>query len=145
MPATRTKRAVSAEERARRAVSRKGLHKLSCWEGCPGSAYVTVSQLERGHVPVCFCGGRLVPDRFDLAPLVLGPEELRQHPEHAAYQAHLFGAVKGQSSCAAGVTRIARRSPEEIALGHVAKARAAAAHAAKVAALHPTVPADLPF
>lgn len=128
----------------KQATKRTGLHKCSCWSCGEGSAYVTVPQIERRHVPVCFCGGRLVPDRFDLAEIVLDATELRQHGEWAEYQNYLAGAVKGQTSHVqrGNVTR----APESIALEHVAKARKQAARMAQAAALQSLRPVEaMPF
>ncbi len=127
------------------ATKRTGLHKCSCWDCPDGSAYLTVAQIEKGRVPSCFCGGRLVPDRFDLAELVLEPAELEQHGEYREYQSRLAGAVKGQASHVQRGRQT--RAPETVALEHVAKSRQVAARAMKLAALHPVpvVGVDIPF
>lgn len=49
---------------------RKGLHRLECLD-CPGYLYGTVASLESVGLPRCACGGRLVPERLELA-LLLG-------------------------------------------------------------------------
>lgn len=52
---------------------RSGLHRLEC-QDCPGYAYLTVACLETVGLPSCACGGRLVPERLELA-LMLGVQD----------------------------------------------------------------------
>lgn len=71
--------------------SRKGLHRLECLD-CPGYAYGTVACLEAVGLPSCACGGRLVPERLELA-LMLGVEDA---PIVAEYMARTARKESGQ-------------------------------------------------
>lgn len=69
---------------------RSGLHRLEC-QNCPGYAYLTVACLETVGLPVCACGGRLVPERLELA-LMLGVDA----PIVAEYQRRTARKESGQ-------------------------------------------------
>ena len=118
------------------------LRKVQCPD-CDYVAYISRWWMDTG-LPGCPCGGRLIPDDPEDAARVLSPDELEAHPWHQLYRQALAGAEKAQTRCGQSLKFTARRTPEEIALAHVERARREAGRAARLAAIAP-VPATMPF
>lgn len=74
---------------------RSGLHRLEC-VNCPGYVYATVAMLETHGLPSCPCGGRLVPERLELA-LLLGVQDA---PIVADYRARTAAKERAQMPAA---------------------------------------------
>ena len=119
------------------AFKRSGLHRLEC-ERCPGYVYATVANLERHGLPACACGGRLVPDRVELAWLL----NVTDCPAIAEYRAEVSSVMHGQAPH--GQRGRELRPAELVASERVERRRVDRARSNRLAALMPE-PEALPF
>lgn len=85
-------------------MSRGGLKRLACPNGCPSlggrpfGAYMTVAQIEHGMRPVCpGCGAACIPEDPELWGLVPF-EELQRSVAFAEYGRRVSDALHGQAS-----------------------------------------------
>lgn len=79
-------------------MTRQGLKRLECADGCGCIAYMTLAQLERHGMPLCPCGAGLVPDDLEVAAAVCDALTLEQVPTYREYLRKCQSVAHGQKS-----------------------------------------------
>lgn len=126
-------------------LKRTGLHRCSCPHGCDTFAYMTVSAIERGPLPLCGeCGARLLPDHPELAAKVLGPDDWASHPWLAEFMRACASVDHGQASHVQRGRNVKPR--DELAYSRVMDIMRAESRARQLAGLRrPVAPEPMPF
>jgi hypothetical protein len=133
-------------------MSRQGLKRLGCERECGCIAYMTLSQLETHGLPVCPCGGRMVPESLEVAAAVLDRETLETLPAWREYAQGVGSVMRGQGPHMARAASSGRElaNADTVALQRFETARKREAHTRRLSGLRQyvvaaQVAAEIPF
>ena len=114
-------------------MTRQGLKRLECPEGCGPILYATLAQLERYGLPNGPCGHRMVPEDLEVAAHILDRSELASPPAWREFEREASSILHGQAS---HVQRGRDVMPAEtLAAQRVRDATRAVAHARRISGL----------